>query len=126
YYRIDVIFSILLAVFTISSNLIFIKIYGIEGAALASLLSFFVYNLLKMWFVKYKFGLLPFNKNTVAAVFSLCGIFFIGYLLRFPNWNWIIVATAKVIIIGGLYLLSIWFLPISEDLKNSVKKLMRK
>ncbi|MDQ3395190.1 MAG: oligosaccharide flippase family protein, partial [Bacteroidota bacterium] len=55
YYKYNMIFIIIIGVFTIVSNYIFINLWGIYGAALASVLSFFVFNLIKLIFIGIKF-----------------------------------------------------------------------
>jgi peptidoglycan biosynthesis protein MviN/MurJ (putative lipid II flippase) len=126
YYKIDVFFSMLLAVLAVSSNFIFIQLYGTEGSALASLLSFLIYNLLKMWFLKSKLQLFPFKRNTLIAIALLGVVFWAGYLFRSFKWHWFVSATAKTTVISVLYLLGIWLLPVSQDLKNSIRKIIGK
>jgi O-antigen/teichoic acid export membrane protein len=54
-------FGFLLAVLVIGFNLVFIHFYGVEGAAIASMLAMIIINLLR-WLMLYKhFNLQPFN-----------------------------------------------------------------
>ena len=64
YYKTILLFGVCLALLTVVLNLWLIPILGIEGAALASFISIFLFNLLKMIFVKLKFGFLPFTKQS--------------------------------------------------------------
>ena len=64
YYRWVLFFGLLLVVMMVVLNMIFIPMYGIVGAALATLISVIVYNTIKLWFVVRKMNLFPFAKNT--------------------------------------------------------------
>ena len=48
YYRVVLVFGILLAVLTVVLNLVFIPVYGINGAAYASCITIFIYNIIKL------------------------------------------------------------------------------
>lgn len=80
HYQWDGIFMGVLVVFLVSSNLIFIPILGITGAALASALSLLLFNFMRFWFLYRKFGLQPFNFQhlKVAALVLLV------YLIQWP------------------------------------------
>ena len=56
---------IVFAVILIISNLLLIPKYGIVGAAIASLISKFIFNLIKYLFLYHKFGLQPFTSKTL-------------------------------------------------------------
>ena len=60
-YRFDLYVNLFLIGLTLFTNMIFIPIYGIEGAALATGISIVMYNLVKWYLLKKWFGLQPFN-----------------------------------------------------------------
>lgn len=51
YYRMVLFFGLLLVLMMVVLVMIFVPIYGITGAALATLISIFVYNTIKLLFV---------------------------------------------------------------------------
>ncbi len=57
-----------LSVSNIAFNLIFISSYGIIGAAMATLLSLFLYNVAKLIFIRFKFGIQPFSIQTIKLL----------------------------------------------------------
>ena len=73
YYKFTVITIICLAILTIGLNLFLIPIFGMIGAAYASLISITFYNLLKHIFIKYKMKISPFSINSIKTI--LVGIF---------------------------------------------------
>ena len=87
-YRSDLILNIILSVLTIFTNLIFIPVYGIAGAALATMLSYVLINLLRLILVWYWFRMQPFNKTSVQilalAAFSYVMGISLPYLFNTP------------------------------------------
>ena len=60
-YRYDLVINVILIVLTLITNVIFIPIYGMEGAALATAVSVIIYNMLKWFLLKYWYGFQPFT-----------------------------------------------------------------
>ena len=117
YYRVVLLFGVLLVLLTIGLNIIFIPLWGITGAAAATLTAFLSYSILKIYFVWKKFQIHPFSKPTLYV--SLILILFLGV---FYFWNFsfhpIINIVLKSIIIGILYLFLIIKLNLSEDITS--------
>ncbi|RMG86234.1 MAG: hypothetical protein D6714_04570, partial [Bacteroidetes bacterium] len=68
YFRFNFYAILAMAVFNIVTNLIFIPIFQENGAAMATFSSLVLYNLLKFGYVKYRFGMVPFTKNTLGVL----------------------------------------------------------
>ncbi len=68
YYRFNLFTIIFLAVLLVVTNLIFIPIYGINGAAFATMLSILLWNLVNFLFILIKFKIQPFDKNYAIAL----------------------------------------------------------
>lgn len=68
FYKWDLIFYVVLSIIIVMANLILIPTYGYNGAALASLGSLLIYNIVKFLFIWKKMGFQPFNKTTVQAL----------------------------------------------------------
>ena len=77
YYKYSLLFMIFLGIITITTNLIFIPIYGILGAAIATLLSIVIYMLARIIFVWVKFRIHPFSGSTLLSVLFFILILFI-------------------------------------------------
>ena len=125
YYKTILLFGVCLALLTVLLNLWLIPILGIEGAALASFASIFLFNLLKMIFVKLKFGLLPFTKQSLVVVGVLA---FLGILFWYVPFNFHPIS--NIILKSGLlslvYLGILYRLKVSEDISSALKKLRGK
>ena len=126
YYSFDLYANLLLLILTFLSNYIFIPdssplfkygIYGINGAAFATALSIFFFNLIKMIFVFVKLKIHPFCFSTIYALISALVIFFIVNQLNL-NLGSILNILLNSIIVFILYFISIIKFNISSDLKN--------
>ena len=78
YYRYDGFFMLFLVIAVIFSNIIFIPLYGIAGAAMASAMALFSFNLLRYIFLYIKFKMQPFNILTIITVLVLLFSFIIN------------------------------------------------
>lgn len=99
YYRAVLLFGILLALVTIILNLILIPKLGLEGAALASVIAIFGFNLVKLIFVYQKFRITPFQKGTlwVLILMTVTGVLF--YVIPFSFQPLINIALSSVLMI---------------------------
>lgn len=115
YYKWTVVLGIFLAVLTISLNVLLIPNYGIDGAAVATFISLFLYSLAKIFLVKSKFKMHPFSRETFK-VFVLIGLtysFFYGWDFQFHA---LINIALKSFIFSFGYFIFIYKGNISEDL----------
>jgi O-antigen/teichoic acid export membrane protein len=85
YYRFSMITMLVLALLTVLTNYLFIPLYGITGAALATALSIFVFTLIKCWFVWYRFRMQPFTTRTLYAILMAGAIY--AAVLIIPSFN---------------------------------------
>jgi O-antigen/teichoic acid export membrane protein len=78
YYRFNMVTILLLIFLNVGLNFFFIykTDLGIAGVAYASLIAMTVFNIAKLWFIKVKFGMLPFDRKfmLLALVFVVSGI----------------------------------------------------
>ncbi|WP_439151123.1 lipopolysaccharide biosynthesis protein [Winogradskyella sp.] len=124
YYKMVLVFGVLLAIMAIVLNAIFIPIYGIEGSAFATFLAVFIYNTIKILYVKQKFKMQPFTMASFKIVALLC-LFLIGfYFWDFP-FHPIINITLKSILITLLYVISVYKLQVSKDISQQIKKYLK-
>lgn len=77
YYKYSLVFMIFLGIITVITNLIFIPIYGILGAAIATLLSITIYMLARIVFVWVKFKIHPFSGSTLLSILFFILLLFI-------------------------------------------------
>ena len=125
YYKTVLVFGVCLATLTILLNYLMIPKLGLEGAALASFVSIFIFNMVKLVFVKMKFGILPFTPATfkVFAVLVLLAVLF--DLLQF-QFHPIVNIGLKSILIVVMYMGILYRFNISEDVSGILSKWLKK
>jgi len=124
YYRMVLVFGVVLAISAVVLNMILIPLYGINGSAMATLIAVLVYNTIKVVFVKAKFNMLPFTKQTIkiSIVLILCVLVF--YFWEFP-FNAYVNIFLKSFVIGVVYALLIYKLNVSKDINLMFYKYLR-
>ena len=121
YYRVVLVFGILLAILTVVLNLVFIPIYGINGAAYASCITIFTYNIIKLSFVYRKFKMHPFTGLTLKTLLliTICGLalFFWEF-----SCHPIFAILLKTMLLSIVYGLSVYKFNLSEDISKLLNK----
>lgn len=125
YYKFNLATTVLLAVFIVLTNLIFIPWMGIVGAALATLISFIIYNTIKVYFLWYKFRLQPFSFKTVLILGI--GMLVYGITEILPEIPGVLFNIAfKSIVIFTVFVSLIYFSKVSEDYNHIAGAIFRK
>mgnify|MGYP003575040246 CR=1 FL=1 len=87
-WKFDVLTSIVLLFFTIPLNYFLVKNIGINGSALANLISFTVYNTLRLYFIHKKFSMQPFTVKTLYSILTALGIYVVCHYLFADMHGW--------------------------------------
>lgn len=82
YYYYSLLFTIILTVTAIYMNIKLIPIWGMEGAALASLVSYIVYYAFLLTFVNWKIKVSPLSMRELYTVIIILPLFGIDWLLQ--------------------------------------------
>ncbi|MEP3210284.1 MAG: oligosaccharide flippase family protein [Maribacter sp.] len=125
YYRTVLVMGVLLAIITILFNLWLIPEYGIEGAAIASFMAFFIYNTVKLIYVKVKFGMLPFTGDTLKVFMLLLAIGIPFYFVDF-SFHPIINIGLKSIPMVFIFVYVIYRFKISEDVNSVIDSFFKR
>ncbi len=123
YYKFDLVFLVALGVVAIFTNMIFIPIYGITGAALASALSVFAFNTARYFFILGKMKIQPFTVNTIKVLLICAGTLVFNYII--PTQKDVLIDTITrslliTLVFGGLVLLT----KSSEDINVTLYKIL--
>ncbi len=125
YYKAVLVLGVLLVFVIVGLNLIFIPKYGIDGAALATLIAIGMYSLAKLLFVVFKMKLFPFTKNTIVSFVITLALFFGFYFWEFP-FHPIINMGLKSVIISILYLSLHYYFKVSSDINFVIRNVLKK
>jgi len=125
YYRSVLLFGLLLVFLMIVLNMVFIPLYGIEGAALATLLSVCVYNTIKLLFVVSNMDLYPFTNKTLQSFGIILACFAVFYFWDFP-FHPVVNIALKSLLITVFYVLANYKLAVSEELNAIVRMMLKR
>ncbi|NJB35509.1 MULTISPECIES: oligosaccharide flippase family protein [Flavobacteriaceae] len=122
YYKSVLVIGVLLAIATILLNLWLIPKYGIYGAALASFIALFIFNVVKVLFVKWKLQLWPYS---IAILKTLILLVVLGaaFSVVILPWHPILAILVKSIAIIVSYVSALYLFKISEDITALLQKL---
>ena len=125
YYRAVLVMGVILAILAILFNLWLIPEYGLDGAAIASFSAFFIYNTIKLIYVKLKFNMMPFSSETFKVLCLLVLIASLFYSLEFP-FHPILNIVLKSILMIAMYIGVLYRFKISEDVFGVLKRFLNK
>lgn len=125
YYRIVLILGVVLVVSMIVLNMIFIPLYGINGAALATFLAIFFYNTGKLFFVYRYFKMIPFTMYSLRAGGLIVVMALLFYFWDF-SFNPVINIGLKSILICVSYLLVVYKFNLSSDISSIICKTIKR
>jgi O-antigen/teichoic acid export membrane protein len=123
-YRVDLMFTLLLITVAVVSNMLLIRRYDMNGAALATLLTLVVYNSFRLLYVNIAFKLQPFDKRLFVVIITALLTSAIMYVIPQVHnvYQNILLRSASVTI---LFLPPIYFSNLSPELNNLVNKQLR-
>ncbi len=126
YYRIEAFMAVFLLVLIITTNYIFIPIFGILGAALGTTAMFLVFNVFVSIFIWLKLKMQPYSRSTLAIVIlgGMAGA--IVYFLPIPINNTIFLITTKSALFVALYFIPIYVLKLSPDINKMANDILSK
>ncbi len=125
YYKAVLFLGLLLVVLTVGLNMLLIPLMGIEGAALAALISISIYCLAKLLFVVFKMKLFPFTKNTIVSFAISLVCFLLFYYWEFPFIP-IINIFLKSILLTVLYLTIHYLFKVSLEVNGYMQSFAKK
>lgn len=125
HYRFNFYTMNLLGALGIVSNLLLIPLLGIEGAAIASLISISLVNIIKAIYIRINFGLQPFRRNSAIAMGVAIIVYAVSELLpALPHPLWDI--GYRVLISGAVFLALVLRLKISTDINDFNRQLWKR
>ena len=121
YYRYNGFFVILYLALTVILNILFIPPLGIKGAALAAMVSMFVFNLLKFIYIYRLFKIQPYGNRHLRIVLTGVIAYIITALFTYPEVLILNVAL-KSSLFGILFILLNYFSSTSDDFNDLIEK----
>ena len=125
YYKIFFYFSLAMAGTVIVLNHYLIELLGINGAALATLITILIFNTIKVFYIKSKLNMQPFTKKTIAVLGIIVLLFGLFYFVELPFNPWINIIV-KSGIITVVFTVIIYFSKISTEVNELIETYLLK
>lgn len=125
YYRLVLFLGVFLVLLAIGLNIIFIPIYGIYGAAIATFIASICYGIIKLIIVKQKFGIHPFTRKTIVSV-GVIVLFFLAFYFWDLDIHPLADIMIKALLVAVSYILMVYKLQLSEDINLTIKRFLKK
>jgi len=125
YYKTETLFSSLLLVLTIITNLILIPIKGGEGAAIATLISISIYNILRLGFIWSKLGMQPFSSKTILGLIVCVTAFAISNLVPVIN-HFIVDAVVRSTVFAIVFIPAVYYTKLSPEVNQMIDGVLNK
>lgn len=137
YYYYSLIFTILLAAMSIGLNTWLVPKWDINGGAMANVVSYVVYFILLIGFIKWKVGVQPFSGKMVSVFLVILVLFglnwcwttfltpwFAGWFAE-PIFGLLIDAVLKSLLLVALGLTAIYKLKVSQSVNDLIDRALR-
>ncbi|WP_420575639.1 lipopolysaccharide biosynthesis protein [Ekhidna sp.] len=118
-YKYNLIFQVTAAVVLITLNSFLIVKWGLNGAAISYLITILFHILLKVLFVKIRFGLHPFMRSHIPLI-VIGGIITLGAYCFQPSWHPVINIAIRSILTSIIFIFLIYRLRISTDINKLI------
>ena len=122
-YRYDFVFSIFLLALTVATNVLLIPLWGMKGAAIATMATLLIYNILRLWFVKRFYRMQPFALKDMAAVGITAVAIGISYAVPYLG-NFFLDAGVRTLIVSAIFCAAVYLMKISPDLNRTADNMI--
>jgi O-antigen/teichoic acid export membrane protein len=126
YYRMNLLFIVVMAVLTISTNLLLIGTYGINGVAFAACISMLLFNIFKTTYIWYKLKMQPYDSSIlklIAVAFVVVGLFYFWPQQKGNLIESVFQIALRSIAVVVLFVSAVFYLEISIDFNHTLKNL---
>lgn len=121
YYAWGLAFLLVLAISNIIANILLIESFGLVGAAIATLISVTLFNLMKLIFIWVKFKIQPFQiKMLWILILAVVGYWIVA-IIPFEIHP-VVSLFLKSIIFAIIFVLPVYFMKLSSDLNDLVSQ----
>ncbi len=124
FFKLMLYFNVLLIILLIGTNFLLIPKFGIEGDAVATLISIVIVNTIRLVIIKVKMGVFPFTLKSIyipiVGAITYLAVYFIPVLDSF-----IVDILVRSTVICVLFIPTLYFLKVSEEFNSLIDKTLR-
>lgn len=118
-YKYNLIFQVIAALILVSLNYFMISSWGLNGAAISYLIAITIHVILKIGFVKYHFGLYPFDKSHLPLLIIGLAVTISAFLFQ-PSFHPVINIAVRSILTTIIFIFLIYRFRISADINKII------
>ena len=134
FYYYSLVFTILLAGMSIGLNTWLVPKWDINGGAMANLISYLIYFILLVTFIKWKIGVMPLSKKLIPVAAVILGLFALNWLwtrtltplfvkpVEKPVFGLAVDAVLKTVLFLALGLTAIYKMKVSSSVNDLIDK----
>lgn len=123
-YRLTLWLGFVLILIAVVLNSLLIPYMGLMGAAIATLIAYFIYGILKLLVVYVKLKIHPFQKKTLQSLILINAFVAAFYFWDF-NFHPVLNIGFKSIIIGVMYVGCLRYFELSQEISGILKKYLK-
>jgi O-antigen/teichoic acid export membrane protein len=124
FFKLMLYFNVLLIVLLIGTNFLLIPKYGIEGAAVATLISIVIVNSIRLIIIKVKMGILPFTIKSIYI--PVIGIITYVIVYFIPPVEWFVLdIIIRSVVITSVFVPTMYLLKVSDEFNGLIDKTLR-
>lgn len=125
YYKFQTYFVFLMAGIVILLNFLLIPTFGMKGAAISTMISWSSINIIRTFFIWYKFKIQPFTKKNFKIFILLALVYLFAFVLKkFIFFPPLINLVLMMVFITAIYWTTILKTNISTELNNKLSKII--
>ncbi|MCH5596628.1 lipopolysaccharide biosynthesis protein [Niabella ginsengisoli] len=125
YWRFETWSGVILLIIILPLSYLFAKAYGIVGPPIAGLISYAIYNGIRIYFLWKKFALFPFNIKTAYNIVLAAVAFFSTYFL-FKEMHCFWALVGRSVFFAALYITGVIYLKMSPDIKPVLEAVLNR
>jgi O-antigen/teichoic acid export membrane protein len=117
--------GVILLLLSIPLNIVFTRWQGMQGAAIAIMITFIVYNLIRLFFIRYRFNMWPFTRKTIYALLLITGSYLVTwFLLR--DIHGLPGMLLRSTLFSGFFLGGVFYFQLTPDLPQFIAVIKKK
>ncbi len=116
-YRYDLLFTMTMVAVAVFLNYLLIPLFGINGAALASMITLVLFNLIRITFIRHHFKIIPFRKKQIWMPLIMAFILALSVFVPVSGTLWLDVLSRTTVGMF-LFLVSVKTLGLSPEIEG--------
>lgn len=120
HYVLGTVLLVITLIITVLLNVFLIPVYGIYGAAIASVAASLIYNLVKFIFIYRKFKFQPYTLKSFSILVIIVICSFVGYYFPEVSHNSFVNLFLKGSVVASIYIAAVYLLKLAPEIFTTI------